>query len=140
MTAGAESRETHHEPHSANRMSRARSLAHGGPARSAVKKRTFKIMLSIRSAISEFIETKVFNKISLDLSSEERTRSSNPSLEIISAILWKSHVFRKFNISSPSPGRFQTGGTRTQQGGLVGTMFHLTRFDRVQKNNFGKLH
>ena len=36
------------------------------------------------------IETKVFNKISLDLSSEERTRSSNPSPRVHSFVFFPS--------------------------------------------------
>ena len=88
----------------------------------------FKIALSICSAMSEFIENKVFNKISLDLIPEEQTRSTILSSFGIGSAILEPHVFRKFKISSSSPGRYEASGIRTQQEGLDGTMFHLTRF------------
>ena len=76
---------THHEPHSANNISlsdapdwraeRAHSPPLGGRL-TQLSKENFKIALSICSAMSEFIETKLFNKISLDLISGERARST----------------------------------------------------------------
>ena len=47
-----------------------------GGRRAQLSKENCKITLSICSAMSEFIETKLFNKISLDLNSGERTRSA----------------------------------------------------------------
>ena len=78
--------QSHHEPYSANNISlstapdwraeRAHSPPLGGRL-AQLSKENFKIALSICSAISEFIETKLFNKISLDLISGERARSTS---------------------------------------------------------------
>ena len=119
---------------------RALARCHWEAGSLSCQKRIFKITLSICSAISEFIETKLFNKISLDLNSGERARSTFFSHLELSPPFWNPTFSGSSRFLRQIRGYTRPVGSKHSKEGQREPCSISPDFDWVRRNDFGKLH